>query len=186
LCSNRVQLTPFSLPSWNFEITAGHNIDATRYPPLVRFSSNVNFLLETALKPFSTGKFISWLPVAGIQVLSFQQKITSQFLLIDTPYTCDVDRFQNFNLTPKAPKTSQSIGTYARDGQFQWSISVHQPEWDTLLALNAELGIGEGVKLKVDERALFGWDGGDAYELLLEKLDQLAKLTVRGAEHVGL
>jgi len=109
-----------------------------------------------------------------------------QFLVIDTPYICDVDRFQGFNLAPKASKLNQSIDNYVRDGQIQWSVSVHQPEWDTLLASNAELGIGEGVKAKVDEQALFGWNDGYAYELLLEKLDKLAKLTACAEESAGL
>lgn len=145
---------------------------------------HAKFEIDIATQPLRSvsEKFMQWKPVAGIQLLSYQQKTTSHFAVRGTPYVCEVERVQDFTVAGKARATVQSVPTGPKDGKAYWAVSVFRPEWDTALAANGDLGIGEGVQQKASETGLFGMDYVDGFEVFLGKLDELAKLMVRGDE----
>ncbi|KAK5132908.1 hypothetical protein LTR08_008354 [Meristemomyces frigidus] len=173
--------------AWQFDILASQAVDESRLPPLLKkFASSVEILPAEAKHRSPERVFVRHTPHASLR--SVQQSISYRCTIKQSDFTLELNHFKN----RVRPSRSPSGGTPA-DHEARWSLSVYRAEWDTMLARNESLPIGEIADWEDDVRTWFPFDLGmgidtpdedeGGWTQFLEKLERVETLVqaVRGA-----
>ena len=121
----------------------------SRAPELLEFAEGVNLnpSIAMAVAPDqgkSSGRYLDFKTVPGVIVTWLLQKKHWTFEYGRTGYYIDVSKTEEFRLrNPHSNKPDQSDLTA---GDPAWRVSIFRKDWDVVLAENAELGVGEGMR----------------------------------------
>lgn len=175
--------------AWQFDILASHQVvDETKLPtPLVNFARNLKIDRNAALKSDNSDLFVRFNSYTSL--VSIQQRISYQYFIANSDFTLELSRFQDRTYPPRAisPFTTTSANqpiVY----EPRWGLNVFREHWDTMLAKNERLGIGEHADWEGDVATWFPVDVGpgsakvdeenanQGWHQLMEKLGRIERL----------
>jgi hypothetical protein len=170
--------------AWHFELSASHAVEKTRLDP--RYHDIVKSIradVHVARQQRADIPFVRFAPYAGVKTL--RQLTSYKFLLKNSGYTLELTRFQDRVYTPRIHSNGDpECAVY----EPRWSVEVYHSEWDSNLAANERLAVGETVGWSNDVKKWFPEDDNDdlgqvkgerGFEQLIAKLRLVAKQVLR-------
>lgn len=165
--------------AWAFELTACRALDEARIPKELR-----NFPAKVQLDPavafdWTTDKcFVLYNPFR--QPKFIRQETRYRYNLLDTDCTFELSRYQDRSYPVRQSLLAQPVPTVIEPC---WSLNVFRPDWDTTLARNQKLAIGDKVDWEDDLQNWFPEEfgsgavaGADGFEQLVNKLTQIESI----------
>lgn len=167
--------------AWNFSLSASLAIDSKRLAPeFDDIANSIRLDASLARAQRSDKKFVRWNPYAPVKTL--QQRTSYAFALKNSNYTLELTRFQDRVFSGKAGGVESEVY------ESRWGLEVYHSVWETLLASNEHLPVGEMADWDDDVKTWFPEDddmgdlgqvkGESGFGQLVEKLGAVEKLVL--------
>ncbi|SMQ46373.1 unnamed protein product [Zymoseptoria tritici ST99CH_3D7] len=174
--------------AWSFDLSTEKPVSEDKLPQsLVRFAKSAHISRDALKRQDPMRPFVVYTPHSAMRWM--RERTDYRYGIIGTDYTLELSKYQVKDLTP---------GQEHRLFEPRWSLDVYRTAWDTNLAHNQNLRIGETASWTSDMKEWFPRDiggpdadaeedaaGVDGFIQLMKKLERVEAL-IRGLSEDGV